>query len=61
MSGVSQEATEDEVRKAYKKNALKWHPDKNPDDPQAGPKFLLISKAYKVRKSSFGLFFYFKY
>jgi curved DNA-binding protein CbpA len=29
---VSPEATEDQIRKSYKKLAIKWHPDKNPDN-----------------------------
>jgi curved DNA-binding protein CbpA len=45
--GVSKQATEDEIRKAYKKLALKWHPDKNPDSiKEAEEKFKEIGEAY---------------
>lgn len=43
--GVSQEATQDEIKKAYKKLALKYHPDKNPSGEY---RFKKISNAYKV-------------
>eukprot|EP01114_Cavostelium_apophysatum_P009714 TRINITY_DN2295_c0_g1_i3.p1 TRINITY_DN2295_c0_g1~~TRINITY_DN2295_c0_g1_i3.p1 ORF type:complete len:682 (+),score=265.03 TRINITY_DN2295_c0_g1_i3:169-2214(+) len=40
-------ATEEEVKKAYRKLSLKWHPDKNPD-PAAPEKFIEIAKAHKT-------------
>lgn len=46
--GVSTSAGEVEVKKAYRKLALKWHPDKNPDDRDtANAQFLKVSEAYK--------------
>ena len=47
--GVSENATNEEIRKAYKKLAIKWHPDKNPDNKEyAEEKFKAISEAYNV-------------
>ena len=47
--GVKKEATPQEIRKAYKKLAIKWHPDKNPDNKEeAENRFKEISEAYSV-------------
>ena len=47
--GVKENATNEEIRKAYKKLAIKWHPDKNPDNKEfAEEKFKSISEAYNV-------------
>lgn len=46
--GVSKSATEDEIKKAYRKLARKYHPDVNPDDKSAEDKFKEISEAYAV-------------
>lgn len=46
--GVSKEATEAEIKKAYKKLAFKYHPDKNPGDKKAEEHFKEISEAYAV-------------
>ncbi len=47
--GVKENATSEEIRKAYKKLAIKWHPDKNPDNKEfAEEKFKSISEAYNV-------------
>ncbi|MDR1725525.1 MAG: molecular chaperone DnaJ [Bacteroidales bacterium] len=46
--GVSKNATPDELKKAYRKLALKYHPDRNPGDKQAEEKFKEAAEAYEV-------------
>ena len=46
--GVSKDASEDEIKKAFRKAARKHHPDVNPDDPEAEEKFKQINEAYQV-------------
>jgi len=46
--GVSKKADQDEIKKAYRKLARKYHPDVNPDDPKAEEKFKDINEAYQV-------------
>jgi molecular chaperone DnaJ len=46
--GVSKTATKDELKKAYRKKALKYHPDKNPGDQEAEEKFKEAAEAYEV-------------
>jgi molecular chaperone DnaJ len=46
--GVSKSATQEEIKKAYRQMALKYHPDKNPDDKSAEDKFKEAAEAYDV-------------
>jgi len=46
--GVSRSASSEEVKRAYRKLAVKFHPDKNPDDPHAEEKFKELGEAYDV-------------
>ena len=46
--GVKRDASADEIKAAYRKQALRWHPDKNPDNEEAGRKFREMGKAYSV-------------
>ena len=46
--GVDKNASEDEIKRAYKKLARKYHPDMNPGDKEAEEKFKEINEAYEV-------------
>ncbi len=49
--GLSPGATEKQIKKAYRRLAMRFHPDKNPNDPEAEKKFKQIQWAYeKLRK-----------
>jgi molecular chaperone DnaJ len=44
--GVGRKAEQDEIKKAYRELARKWHPDRNPDDPEAEERFKEVQAAY---------------
>src|SRR5438034_3790551 len=46
--GIARNAPEEEIKRAYRKLAVKVHPDKNPDDPHAEEKFKELGEAYDV-------------
>ena len=50
--GVSRNASTDDIRKAYRKLAMQYHPDRNPGDKQAEERFKEINEAYQVLNDS---------
>src|SRR2546427_9662388 len=46
--GVDKKASAEEIKKAYRKLARKYHPDRNPDDKQSEARFKEVSQAYDV-------------
>ena len=52
LLGVSRDASTKDLKKAYRKLAVQYHPDKNPGDKKAEEKFKQISEAYDVLKDS---------
>ena len=46
--GIPREATEDQIRKAFRRLAMKYHPDKNPGNREAEEKFKQVQSAYQV-------------
>ena len=52
LLGVSRSVDEKELKRAYKKQAMKYHPDRNPDDKQAETKFKEVNEAYSILSDS---------
>ncbi len=52
LLGVSRGADDEEIKKAYRKLALQYHPDRNPDSPEAEQKFKEVTQAYEVLKDA---------
>lgn len=50
--GVARDAGEGEIKKAYRRVAMKYHPDRNPDDPDAEGKFKEATEAYEILSDS---------
>ncbi len=46
--GVNKDASEEDVKKSYRKLAMKWHPDRNPDNPKAEENFKEAKEAYEI-------------
>ena len=46
--GVNRDASEEEIKKSYRKLAMKYHPDRNPDNPKAEENFKEAKEAYEI-------------
>ena len=52
MLGVSRTVTEVELKSAYRKLAMQWHPDRNPNNPDAEERFKEVTEAYAILADS---------
>lgn len=59
--GIQSNATDDDIKLAYRRLARELHPDKNPDDPEAAAKFILLTKAYQALSDEEGKRNYLRY
>jgi molecular chaperone DnaJ len=50
--GLSRQASDEEIKKSFKKLAMKYHPDRNPDNPKAEDSFKEAKEAYEVLSDS---------
>jgi len=50
--GVNRDAAEEDIKKAYRKLAMKWHPDRNPENPKAEERFKEAKEAYEILSDS---------
>ena len=49
LLGLQRDANEDQIKKGYRREAIRWHPDKNPNDREAAEaRFKLIAEAYET-------------
>src|SRR4249920_4015717 len=46
--GVNRDCTEEDLKKSYRRLAMKWHPDRNPDNPKAEEHFKEAKEAYEI-------------
>ncbi|MCB1883440.1 MAG: DnaJ domain-containing protein, partial [Geminicoccaceae bacterium] len=46
--GVARDADESELKRAYRRLAMQFHPDRNPDDPAAEARFKEVNEAYEI-------------
>src|SRR2546421_11998194 len=46
--GVNRDASEEDLKKSYRRLAMKWHPDRNPENPKAEEHFKEAKEAYEV-------------
>ena len=52
LLGLNRDASDDDIKKAYRKMAMKYHPDRNPDSKEAEEKFKEIKEAYEILSDS---------